>query len=86
VQIVRVHDGARAVIAEAPFPYEEERPYLLEFAAQGRRLRVAVDGRTLLEAEEDEEKAAYTAYGAAGFVIDSGTLLASGFAVRSLNR
>jgi hypothetical protein len=86
VQIVRVHDGARAVIAEAPFPYEEERPYLLEFASHGRLLRVAVDGRTLLEAEESTDGGDSSTSGAAGFVIDSGTLLASGFAVRSLNR
>lgn len=81
VSIVRRLDGETTVLAEAPFAYEEERTYALDFAAQGSRLTLAIDGAPLLAVEDSDVT---LACGGAGFLIDSGTMLADGFAVRSL--
>jgi hypothetical protein len=81
VSIVRRLDGQTTVLAAAPFAYAEERLHALEFAAQGHRLTLSIDGEPLLAVEDKE---AALDCGGAGFLIDTGTMLADGFAVRGL--
>jgi len=80
-EIVRIHDGECTVLARGQFPYEEERAYLLNFAAVGTLLSFSVDGVQLLEARDADTK---MRAGGAGFFVEEGTLLASGFSVRKL--
>ncbi len=83
VSIVRRLDDRTTVLAQAPFAYAEERLYAMEFAAQGSRLTLAIDGAPLLAVEDSDTT---LTCGGAGFRIDGGTMLAAGFAVRGLPR
>ncbi|MCB0047742.1 MAG: ADP-ribosylglycohydrolase family protein [Caldilineaceae bacterium] len=76
----RINDDMH-IIAQTPFEYEEERQYQVTLQAQGNALQVSIDGLTLLQTT-DESRA--LPCGGAGFVIESGTMLADGFAVRRL--
>ncbi len=79
VQILRRRDDALDVLAEAPFPYEEDRLYALEFACKGKTLSLSIDGKPVLHAEDS-----LYARGGAGLLIDKGSMSVDGFAIHSL--
>jgi ADP-ribosylglycohydrolase len=79
VRLVCARDGVETVLAEAPFAYAEDCPYTLAFHAQGTHLHFDVNGVCLLEADTTCEGG-----GGAGYLVDTGTLLATGFSVRAL--
>ncbi|MFF5991195.1 ADP-ribosylglycohydrolase family protein [Prauserella flavalba] len=76
VALVREHDGTRTVLAERPFPYDRDRTYDVRLGCAGTELALTVDGTRLLTAHTTEVLG-----GAAGFLIDTGTMLADGFHV-----
>lgn len=65
------------VLASTKFKYEEDAQYHLLFEAKGDELTLSVDGRRLLSARDR-----HYANGAAGFIVERGTMLADGFAVK----
>jgi len=77
VRLVKQRDAARTVLAETKFGYREEVPYLVRLGCAGDHLTVHVDGILLAEARDESP---YTG-GAAGFLIDEGTVLADGVEV-----
>lgn len=81
VCIVRCSDGRQQVLAATPFAYQEDRLYDVSFTACGEELWVVVDGTRLLAAMDAGTE---LLCGGAGFCVDSGTMLADGFAVRQV--
>jgi ADP-ribosylglycohydrolase len=69
-------DGVCKVLGEVPYSYEEDRAYRLKLRALGNRLTFEVDGKVVLEAEDDT----YTC-GGGGFVISRGTMTCDSFIV-----
>jgi ADP-ribosylglycohydrolase len=82
VRLVKQRDGTRLVLADARFEYCEGTPYLVDVGCVGNQLTVLVDGNMIVEGSDPER--AYDG-GAAGFLIDEGTVLADGFEVRALD-
>jgi hypothetical protein len=81
VTIVKQHYRARAVLASAEFPYAQEGSHRVEARCQAGHLTVAVDGTQVAAARDAE--APYPG-GAAGFIVEGGTVYADGFCVRAL--
>lgn len=79
--IYRQCDEQRLVLAKADFPYEIDSTYALEFRVEGSNLSLYVDGEQAVAAEDT----AYTC-GQAGFVVDSGAILADGFCVHAIEK
>jgi hypothetical protein len=50
LRLLHQRDGERHILAEAPFPYERDRPYAVELRCRGTDLALSVDGRTRLTA------------------------------------
>lgn len=75
--IYRQENEKRIEVAKAPFAYEIDHTYELEFCVKGNQLTLSVDGTPVVSGED----AAYTC-GQAGFVVDSGAILGDGFQVR----
>lgn len=72
-------DGEIIELARAPYPFEIDASYDLCFSMKGKKLSFAVDGKTVVEAEDGS----YT-YGGAGFIVETGAMLADGFTIESL--
>ena len=72
-------DGEIIELARAPYPFEIDESYDLCFSMKGKKLSFAVDGKTVVEAEDGS----YT-YGGAGFIVETGAMLADGFTIESL--
>jgi ADP-ribosylglycohydrolase len=77
-RIIKRRDEQVTVLAEAPFAYAENGKLKFEVTVTGNRIVLAVNGRKLLEATDDE----YVS-GGAGFFIEEGTVPALGFEVRA---
>ena len=81
VSIIRFRDDTKTILAEFDFSYEEGRPYSVRFSAVGMKLSAVIDGNELLNTEDADFE-----YGAAGFLVDNGTMLADGFTVQRLSQ
>jgi hypothetical protein len=80
VSILRRIDDAVTELAATAFTYVEDRLYHFSFAAQGSDLTLHIDGVQILRASDPD---ATLRAGGAGFLVERGTMLASGFTVRS---
>ncbi|MFD0714513.1 ADP-ribosylglycohydrolase family protein [Paenibacillus sp. GCM10027626] len=78
VSIIVRKDREVRTLASAPYTYEEDRLYQLKFTVSGNELSLAIDGQQLLFAADGE---ALYAGGAAGFLIEEGTMVADGFTI-----
>lgn len=76
-QIFVQKDKERRVLAETEYPYEEDKPYQLQFDANGTRLNFLVNGETILTAEDNTYSR-----GGAGFTISRGTMTCDSFIVQ----
>lgn len=77
--LVKRVDESEKVLATVPFAYEENQKIVIELSAKGSTLSVALDGETMLSAEDDSFVS-----GGAGMVVDRGTIPVRGFTVRAL--
>jgi ADP-ribosylglycohydrolase len=80
VRLVKQRDGTRRVLAEAAFAYRNDSPYACELACTGNRIMLRINGEHVAEAKDDDH--AYR-NGSAGFLVDTGTVLADGFVIRA---
>ena len=78
-KIIKRKDEHVTVLAEVPFAYDENAKLKFVFSAKGDQLDLAIDGKTLVKAEDAEY-----ASGGAGFLIEEGTIPALGFEIHSL--
>ena len=76
-QIFVQKDKERRVLAETEYSYEEDKPYQLQFDANGTRLNFLVNGETILTAEDNTYSC-----GGAGFTISRGTMTCDSFIVQ----
>lgn len=81
LSIVEQHDSERTVLATTPFALRLDLPYDVTLECIGSTVRVHVDDIPLLQATTRR-----TAGGGAGFFVDTGTMSADGFTVRSHHR
>lgn len=81
VSIIEQRDDERTLLATAPFAAQRDRAYAVSLSCTGPDVRVNVDGSTVVSATTSR-----TAGGGGGFFIDTGTMSADGFTVRSLHR
>ena len=72
-------DAKRTVVAEAAFDFEIDDTRELAFTLEGPRLSLAVDGKTAVSGQDESYLC-----GGAGFVVDSGAILADGFEVKRI--
>ena len=72
-------DAKRTVVAEAAFDFEIDDTRELAFTLDGPRLSLAVDGKTAVSGQDESYLC-----GGAGFVVDSGAILADGFEVKRI--
>lgn len=79
--IFRQCDGERLEIASAPFEFAIDETRELLFVLDGPRLTLFVDGREAAAGSDD----AYL-QGGAGFVVDSGAILADRFEIKRIER
>lgn len=79
--IYRQCDEQRYVIAKAGICFTIDETHELEFSLEGTKLSLRVDGKPAVEGRDD----CYLC-GGAGFVVDSGAILADGFEVRRIGR
>jgi hypothetical protein len=77
LSLVKRYDAGTTVLASTEFPYQADTPYRVQLRSAGTRLEVSVDGEALLGADDGAYRS-----GAAGFLIDEGTLYADGFDIR----
>jgi ADP-ribosylglycohydrolase len=77
--IYRQEEEGRTVIAGEPFEFAIDRTYLMEFALKGDELTFYVDGVKAASGKDSSYSS-----GGAGFVVDSGAILADGFEVRAI--
>jgi ADP-ribosylglycohydrolase len=75
-RIIRRCDGAEDVLACRDFSYATDDIYTLEFSVASELLKLSIDGVHTLEASDDSYRD-----GGAGFVVDTGAVLANGFQV-----
>ena len=72
-------DAKRTVVAEAAFDFEIDDTRELAFTLDGSRLSLAVDGKTAVSGQDESYLC-----GGAGFIVDSGAILADGFEVKRI--
>lgn len=72
-------DAKRTVVAEAACDFEIDDTRELAFTLDGPRLSLAVDGKTAVSGQDESYLC-----GGAGFVVDSGAILADGFEVKRI--
>ncbi|MFF0265412.1 ADP-ribosylglycohydrolase family protein [Kribbella sp. NPDC004536] len=78
LSIVEQHDAERAVLASTPFALRRDAPYDVTVECVADVVQVRVDGISMLSATTTR-----VAGGGAGFFVDTGTMSADGFTVRS---
>ena len=78
VSIIIRHDSSVKELISAPFIYEQDRLYDFGFTANGSKLSIEIDGERTLEVEDENTE--YTC-GAAGFIVEQGTMLADGIVI-----
>ncbi|WP_371401428.1 ADP-ribosylglycohydrolase family protein [Kribbella sp. NBC_00662] len=81
LSIVEQHNADRTVLATTPFSLRRDRPYDVTVACAGSIVLVDIDGIQMLSATTRR-----LAGGGAGFFVDTGTMSADGFTVRSHHR
>jgi hypothetical protein len=81
LSIIEQHNSERTVLATTPFALRLDTPYDVALECAGPIVRVRVDGVLVVSATTRR-----LAGGGAGFVVDTGTMSADGFAVRSHHR
>lgn len=72
-------NGERTVIAKEPFDYKIDETYELSFIVKGSSLKFVVDGHEIVSGRDDSYPC-----GQAGFVVDSGAVLADRFEIRKV--
>jgi hypothetical protein len=82
VRLVKQRDAECRVLAETVFDYRHDTPYHCELRCVGDRLSLRVDGRPVLAARDEDR---HYRSGGAGFLADTGTVLADGFVIRALD-
>lgn len=81
VALVKRNHGDCVTLAEAAWSYEHDRAYDVLLEARGDSLHLAIDGRNVLSANDNNTP---LLRGGAGFLIDEGTLLADGFRIAAV--
>jgi ADP-ribosylglycohydrolase len=79
--LIRQRDAECRVLAEAEISYGQDTPYACELRCVGSTLSLLIDGRPVCAARDEDQ---HYQGGAAGFLIDTGTLLADGFVVQAI--
>jgi hypothetical protein len=82
VRLVKQRDAECRVLAEAGFDYAHDKPYRCELRCVGDSLSLLIDGQPVLQARDSDR---HYRGGAAGFLVDSGTVLADGFVIQALD-
>lgn len=77
--IYRQQDAERTVICQREFDFAIDNTHELEFIVDNDKLTLLVDGREVVSGNDS----AYTS-GGAGFVVDSGAILADGFEIKAV--
>jgi ADP-ribosylglycohydrolase len=72
--LVKRRDDTQHELARCDFPYQVDAVHELALTVDGTHLTLTVDGHLLLQADDDSY-----ASGGAGFVVDTGAILAKGF-------
>lgn len=82
VRLVRQRDAECRVLAEVKISYSQDTPHACQLQCAGSTLSLSINGRPVLQARDDDQP--YQS-GAAGFLVDTGTVLADGFLVRAVD-
>jgi ADP-ribosylglycohydrolase len=82
LSLVKQHDARTTTLATVAIAYGYDTAYRVQMHAAGNALAATVDGRTVIEATDDT--AVPFTSGAAGFLIDEGAMLASGFEITAV--
>lgn len=77
VSIIARRDDIEEVLSEKTFPYEFEKEYRVVFSAIGDTLSLMINGVQIMNVQHELYR-----YGAAGYLIDTGTMLAHDFIIR----
>jgi len=82
VRLVKQRDGQCTVLAETAYDYHQDEPLDIALHCTGTQIGVRIEGASVLLAQDTST----TPYrqGAAGFLVDTGAILADGFQIRSL--
>ncbi|MGL6198770.1 MAG: ADP-ribosylglycohydrolase family protein [Lachnospiraceae bacterium] len=78
--IYRQQDEKRIEVAKVPYDYQIDDSYDVEFILKGDALSFLIDGKEAVSGHDN-----YYSCGQAGFVVDSGAILADGFEIRAVN-
>ena len=78
VRILARKDDFVNVLGQVPFSYSEDSPLQVTFEAKRSHLKLSVDGKTIISAEDDMYKG-----GAAGFIISRGSMTCDSLIIRS---
>jgi ADP-ribosylglycohydrolase len=73
--IIKRKDEKTEVLQSTGFPYEESKPYTISFSVRGKILSAAINGKILLDYSDDNPYKG----GAAGFIVEDGTMYIDGF-------
>lgn len=79
--IYRQCDVHRYIVAEADISFAIDETYEMEFCLEGTVLSLYVDGKEAVKGQDDSYLC-----GGAGFVVDSGAILADGFEIKRIGR
>lgn len=77
--IYRQCDEKRHIIAETGLEIQTDETYEMEFRLKEDQLTLCIDGKEIVKGVDD-----HYLCGGAGFVVDSGTILANGFEIRRM--
>jgi len=80
--IVKHRDRDRTVLAAVEFPYESDESHHVSARCFGSDMVVTVDGDEVISARDHDSP--YVG-GAAGFIVEGGTVYADGFSVHGLD-
>jgi hypothetical protein len=70
------------VLVETGFDYAHDKPYHCELRCVGDSVSLLIDGRPVLEVRDPDR---HYRGGAAGFLVEGGTVLADGLVIRALD-
>jgi hypothetical protein len=82
LSLTKQYDARTGTLDTVAFPYRHDHPYRIGLTVAGSRLAVAVDGETVIETTDHEPLPG----GAAGFLIDEGTVYADDFEITGMPR
>lgn len=78
LSVIEQRDAERTLLASASFPIEHDRAYEVSLECEGSRVSAIVDGDVIVSTTTSHRDG-----GGGGFFIDTGTMSADGFTVRS---